>query len=210
MLWIFVFAFASFVLGASTVSNCEKTIITQQRTIETQGVKLNFTISECADAGKKQYRPLSNEEVLAASKAERRSTASDSSPDFVKRQTSQCTLPAPHCVCDYPCTDVQCFGPRQFILSSDCETLGSILTQFNGTFLVQPGQTAGITLTSCTFSVYNNEAPGFVLEYCYSSLGRVGHSQLNAICPGKEAYCSGGTLPGYSMFFVEQIATPFI
>jgi len=197
MLWIALLALVPFVL--SIAPECKKTIITHQRTIETQGVKLNFTVSECADA-----------ETHITSKTDRRSTVLDTTSfDLAKRsESSQCKLPAPHCVCDYPCTDVQCFGPRYVLYGQQCQQLGLILMQLNGTFLIEPGQTVGVGLLTCTFNVYNNEATGFVLEYCYKSLGQVGYSQLYSNCPNKEGYCGGGTLPGYSMFYVEQLAFP--
>lgn len=200
MRWVALIALIPFVLGISPALECENTVITQQRTIETQGVKLNFTVEECADTTG----------VRARSKNNRRSTVFDSLSslqDLAKRQSSQCTLPAPHCVCDYPCTDVQCFGPRQFIEPEDCNQLGTILVQLNGTFIIEAGQTVGVQYFSCAYKLYNNEASGFDMEYCFNSLGRVGLSQLFSNCAGKEAYCSGGTLPGYSLFYIEQLAT---
>lgn len=41
-----------------------------------------------------------------------------------------------------------------------------------GTFLILPGQYAGVTYKSCTYAVYNNEATN-LQEYCYNVLVRI-------------------------------------
>lgn len=105
------------VLGA--IPKCDKTVITQQRTIEAQGLKVNFTISECADADKKHFKPPIKAEVRSISGAERRTTELDASLELAKRQTSICRLPAPHCICDIPCKYISSYrNKRQLIISN--------------------------------------------------------------------------------------------
>jgi len=217
MRWIALCALVPIVLGA--VPKCEKTVITQQRTIEAQGLKINFTISECAGADKKHFKPLTDAEVRDDSGAEKRSSALDASFKFAKRQSSKCRLPAPHCICDIPCTDLQCSGSRSNITSTDCSQLSRVLSQtgaqLDGTFLIEPGQTAAVTYNACTYSVFNNEASN-VQEYCYSSFAKAAND-LGFNCSYlfvifdivKEGFCSGGTVNGVPRFLVEQFNSAF-
>jgi len=204
MRWIALFALVPFALGA--IPRCEKTIIAHQHTFEAQGLQLNFTISECAGADKKHHKPLTDAEVRAV---EKRSPVLDTSLDFEKRQTNQCVLPAPNCICDVGCTNVQCFAPRGPVSQTDCAQLGLALIQTAGSFLIQPGQFAGVTYKTCTYAIYNNEATN-LQEYCYNVLGHVAFTQLCIGCPNEEALCGGGTLLGVSRFYVDQITTSII
>jgi len=193
--------------------------IIQQRTIEAQGLKLNFTISECADANKKQYRPLAGAEVNIASGAEKRATVLDTSADLMKRGSAKCTLPASQCTCGIQCTGSHCTGVRSYMNPLDCGALVSALyglgSTLDGTFIIEPGQTASVSYNTCTYGVINNEANA--QEFCYSSFSPAA-SNLDFNCGFGlgysdrifEGYCSGGTANGVPRFFVEQINTAFI
>lgn len=201
---IALFALVPFALAS--IPKCAKTNIVEHRQMETNGVKFNFTISECAETAG-HFKPLTDAEVKAI---EKRDTFRDYSVDIQKRQGSnQCTLPVPNCICGVGCTDTVCEAPRGPITQTDCASLALALIQTAGTFLIQPGQFAGVSSKTCTYAVFNNEATN-LQEYCYNVMGNVGFSQLNLHCPGAEGFCGGGTLLGVSRFFVEQISTSIV
>ena len=106
------------VLGA--IPKCEKSIIKQQRTLEREGVKVNFTISECADANKKQTRSLDEVEAGAVSGngIEKRSNEVDLPSDFEKRQIKNtCKLPASQCTCGIDCNKPFTFLDKRSVSS---------------------------------------------------------------------------------------------
>jgi len=101
-------------------------------------------------------------------------------------------------------TDITCFAPSAPIRRPDCTKLALALILTAGTFPIQPGQFNGVSLGTCTYKVFNDEATN-LQDYCFGTLGKIAFSQLDTGCPNDEAVCGGGTLLGASRFFAEQL-----